>query len=127
MAVRVRQSYIQQQPELPQQQPGVQRQADIQKKKKPLKFFSAGEKFLFIVFTLILAAFAVSILHTQGDIQKVSMEIQSIEREITEINNNNVDLKVRVSELSTHQRIWEKAKELGLTLNEKNAKVVPGQ
>lgn len=127
MAVRVRQSYIQQQPELPQQQPGVQRQADIQKKKKSFKFFSAGEKFLFIVFALILASFAVSILHTQGDIQKVSMEIQSIEREITEINNNNVDLKVRVSELSTHQRIWEKAKELGLTLNEKNVKVVPGQ
>ena len=55
------------------------------------------------------------------------MEIQSIEREITEVNNNNVDLKVRVSELSTHERIWEKAEELGLTLNEKNVKVVPGE
>ncbi|MER2112842.1 MAG: cell division protein FtsL, partial [Solibacillus isronensis] len=32
-----------------------------------------------------------------------------------------------VSERSTHQRIWEKAKELGLTLNEKNVKVVPGE
>ena len=55
------------------------------------------------------------------------MEIQSIEREITEVNNNNVDLKVRVSELSTHERIWKKAEELGLTLNEKNVKVVPGE
>ena len=30
-------------------------------------------------------------------------------------NSENVDLKVRVSELSTYERIWEKAKELGLT------------
>ena len=127
MGVRVRQSYIQQQPELPNQQPGTQRQAETHQKNKQFKFFSAGEKFLFIVFALVLASFAISILHTQGDIQKVSMEIQSIEREITEINNNNVDLKVRVSELSNHKRIWEKAEELGLTLNEKNVKVVPGE
>ena len=126
MAVRVRQSYIQQQPELPEQQ---ERQLNlpVQPKKRKLGLFSVQEKFLFIVFALIVAAFAISILHTQGEIQSVSMEIQSIEREITEVNNNNVDLKVRVSELSTHERIWKKAEELGLTLNEKNVKVVPGE
>ncbi|MEK4698775.1 cell division protein FtsL [Solibacillus sp. FSL R7-0668] len=125
MAVRVRQTYIQQQPEVPEQQ---QRQIQQAEKKKPhVKFFTAGEKILFIIITVIVASFAISILHKQGEIQAVSMEIQSIEREITEINNNNVDLKVRVSELSTHERIWEKAKELGLTLNEKNVKVVPGE
>lgn len=126
MAVRARQPYIQQQPEFPQHQQQEQRQP-VQPKKRKLKFFSVQEKFLFIVFALIVASFAISILHTQGEIQSLSIEIQTIEREITEINNNNVDLKVQVSELSTHQRIWEKAKELGLTLNEKNVKVVPGE
>lgn len=126
MAVRARQPYIQQQPEFPQHQQQEQRQP-VQPKKRKLKFFSVQEKFLFIVFALIVASFAISILHTQGEIQTLSIEIQTIEREITEINNNNVDLKVQVSELSTHQRIWEKAKELGLTLNEKNVKVVPGE
>ena len=126
MAVRARQPYIQQQPEIPQHQQQEQRQS-VQPKKRKLKFFSVQEKFLFIVFALIVASFAISILHTQGEIQALSMEIQTIERNITEINNNNVDLKVQVSELSTHQRIWEKAKELGLTLNEKNVKVVPGE
>lgn len=125
MAVRVRQTYIQQQPEIPEQQ---QRQMQQAEKKKPrVRFFTAGEKILFIIFTVIVASFAISVLHKQGEIQSVSMEIQSIEREITEVNNNNVDLKVRVSELSTHERIWEKAEELGLTLNEKNVKVVPGE
>ena len=126
MALRARQVYIQQQPELPQHQQQEQRQPVIRKKPK-LKLFSAQEKFLFVIFTVIVAFFAVSILHTQGEIQTLSMEIQSIERDIAEVNNNNTDLKVQVSERSTHQRIWEKAKELGLTLNEKNVKVVPGE
>ena len=126
MALRARQVYIQQQPELPQHQQQEQRQPVIRKKPK-FKLFSVQEKFMFVIFTVIVASFAVSILHTQGEIQTLSMEIQSIERDITEVNNNNTDLKVQVSERSTHQRIWEKAKELGLTLNEKNVKVVPGE
>jgi cell division protein FtsL len=123
MAVRVRQTYIQQ-PQLPEQE---QTRLPVQPKKRKLRLFSVQEKALFIIFAMIVASFAVSILHTQGDIQTMSMEIQKIEKEITEANNNNVDLKVRVSELSTHERIWEKAKELGLTQNEKNVKVVPGE
>ncbi len=124
MAVRVRQTYTQHQPVLPEQE---QQRLPVQIKKKKLRLFSVREKFVFILFAIVVASFAVSILHTQGDIQSKSMEIQKIEREITEANNNNVDLKVRVSELSTHERIWEKAKELGLTQNEKNVKVVPGE
>lgn len=126
MAVRARQTYIQQQPELPQHQQQEQRLPVQPKKRKP-KYFSAQEKFLFLVLAIVVASFAISILHTQGEIQTLSMEIQKIERDITEVNNNNTDLKVQVSERSTHQRIWEKAKELGLTLNEKNVKVVPGE
>ena len=126
MALRARQVYVQQQPELPQHQQQEQR-PPVVRKKPTLKFFSVQEKFLFVIFTVIVASFAVSILHTQGEIQTLSMEIQSIERDIAEVNNNNTDLKVQVSERSTHQRIWEKAKELGLTLNEKNVKVVPGE
>ncbi|MEK4424328.1 cell division protein FtsL [Solibacillus sp. FSL K6-1523] len=123
MALRARQPYIQQ-PELPEKH---QRQQPVQPKKRKPDWFSKREKFLFVIFAVVVATFAVSILHTQGEIQTVSIEIQKIEKEITEINNDNVDLKVRVSELSTHERIWEKAKELGLTLNEKNVKVVPGE
>ena len=123
MAVRVRQTYIQQ-PQLPEQE---QTRLPVQPKKRKPRLFSVQEKVLFIIFAMVVASFAVSILHTQGDIQTMSMEIQKIEKEITEANNNNVDLKVRVSELSTHERIWEKAKELGLTQNEKNVKVVPGE
>ncbi|MEG0384258.1 cell division protein FtsL [Solibacillus cecembensis] len=123
MALRARQPYIQQ-PELPEKH---QQRQPVQPPKRRPDWFSKREKFLFLIFAVVVAMFAVSILHTQGEIQTVSIEIQKIEKEITGINNDNVDLKVRVSELSTHERIWEKAKELGLTLNEKNVKVVPGE
>lgn len=126
MAVRVRQSYIQ-----PQQQPQYEPQQPVVKpskeNKKRQKRFTLFEKCLFLLFIVVAAYFAVSILHTQGELQTMSMEIQKIETEIQEVSNQNVDLKVRVSELSTYDRIWEKAKELGLTLNENNVKVVPGQ
>ncbi len=126
MAVRVRQqSYIQQptMPEQPQHQPSPQKQ------KKPGRqpLITGKEKILYITFIMAVALFIVSLLHTQGQIQTTTMEIQKIESEVEEVAKQNEDLKVQVSELSTYERIWEKAKELGLTLNEKNVKVVPGE
>ena len=126
MAVRIRQqSYIQQpsMPEQPQHQSSPKKQKKVDK--SPL--ITRKEKVLYITFVIVVSLLAVSILHTQGQIQTTTIEIQKLESEIQAITKENVELKVQVSELSTYERIWEKAKELGLTLNEKNVKVVPGE
>lgn len=119
------QSYIQQ-PSMPEQ---PQHQSPLKKQKKvdrpPL--ITGKEKVLYITFVIAIALVAVSILHTRGQIQTTTIEIQKLESEIQGITKENVELKVQVSELSTYERIWEKAEELGLTLNEKNVKVVPGE
>ena len=123
MAVRVRQiSYVQQQPENPKQHSLNQQ---VRKRRKSV--FTSKEKVLYIAFIVVVAFMAVSILHKQSSIQQTSIEIQQFESEITEIQKENQDLKVQVSELSTYERIWEKAKALGLTLDENNVKVVPGE
>ncbi|SOB92382.1 cell division protein FtsL [Ureibacillus xyleni] len=123
MAVRVRQhSYIQQ-PVAPQQQQPSKKQK-VQKSKK---IITLKERLLYIAFVVVVAYLAVSILHKQSTIQQTTYEIQEVEKQIAEIEKQNVDLKVQVSELSTYERIWEKAKALGLTLNENNVKVVPGE
>lgn len=120
MAVRVRQQPYFQQPAVETQQPAV---ITEQKKSK----YTAKEKLMFVVFIAIVAFFAVAILHKQSSIHQTTIEIQQIEKKIADISKENGDLKVQVDELSTYERIIEKANALGLTLNEKNVKVVPGE
>ncbi len=126
MAVRVKQpDYIQQPvlPEQPQHQPSIKKS----KKTNKLKYITVTEKLLLLAFVVVFGVFAVMLLNTQGEIQTTTMEIQKLESEASEIAKQNIDLKVQVSELSTYERIWERAQALGLTLNEKNVKVVPSE
>ncbi|HWL27173.1 MAG TPA: cell division protein FtsL [Ureibacillus sp.] len=120
MAVRARQfqTYVEQ-PIVTQPKPTIK-----QAKRKQI---TAKEKVLYLAFVIVVSLLAVTILHKQSSIQQSTIEIQKIQSQITEISKQNVDLKVKVAELSTYDRIMEKAKSLGLTLNEKNVKVVPGE
>jgi cell division protein FtsL len=86
--------------------------------------FSGLEKIIFlaVVGTIIFGSMKVvgnyaAIYEVNKDIQKVKVSIESHEK-------MNSDIRLQVSELSTYERIWEKASQLGLTLNENNVKVV---
>ncbi|HSO58363.1 MAG TPA: cell division protein FtsL [Paenisporosarcina sp.] len=91
------------------------------------KILTKGEKVLFALFVSVVALFSVMILQTQASIYSSSQDIRSIEQQIDETKKQNTDLSIQVSELSTYERVWDKAKALGLKLNEKNVKVVHGQ
>ncbi|WP_432359493.1 cell division protein FtsL [Sporosarcina sp. UB5] len=95
--------------------------------RRPRKLFSAGEKFLFVLFAAVLVLFSTMILHTQAHINDTNKEVQKLNNDIVEISKQNTELSIQVSEKSTYEVIWNKAKELGLNLNEKNVKVVPGR
>ncbi|MEG0259858.1 MAG: FtsL-like putative cell division protein [Lysinibacillus sp.] len=120
MAVRVRkqQQHIQQPtaPPIPQ--------TPIKSRKKPNQKF---EKLMLISLVCVIAVLAVFVLNNQAAIQTTSMDIQKVEAEVEEITRQNIGLTVRVSELSTYDSIWKKAKELGLTQHVQNVKVVPGE
>ncbi|NYF24136.1 cell division protein FtsL [Sporosarcina sp. JAI121] len=105
-------------PEAPRKQPRI---------RPSRKVFSVGEKFLFVLFSTILVLFSTMILHTQAQINDTNREVQLIGNEITETSKQNMELSIQVKEKSTYERIWEKAKELGLNPNENNVKVVPGR
>ena len=94
--------------------------------KNPLKkaTFSPGEKILGFLFAVMMFIGAVQIISNQADIYKTNRDIQLTEASILEQQKVISDLEVQVSELSTYERIWEKAKVLGLELNENNVKVV---
>ncbi len=103
----------------------------VPKKQLPIqpvrKTISVGEKFLFVLFTIVVVSFATLILHTQAQINDANREVEMVGKEISELGKQNTELAIQVKEKSTYEVIWEKAKELGLNLNENNVKVVPGR
>lgn len=109
-------------------QPVVNPQPAVQPAIRPnRKIFTKGEKVLLVLFVSVFTLFSVIILQTQSSIHASNQDIQAIEYKIDETKKQNTDLSIQVSELSEYERVWEKAKSLGLKLNEKNVKVVPGQ
>ncbi|HLR10836.1 MAG TPA: cell division protein FtsL [Sporosarcina sp.] len=98
----------------------------IQKVKRK-KLFTTGEKMLFVMFASILTVFSVVLLHREGQINDVNREVQSITHQLEQTKKDHTELSIQVKEQSTYDKIWEKAKKLGLHLNEQNVKVVPGR
>jgi cell division protein FtsL len=123
MALRMRTQYVEQPLKQPVQQPKIERQPNVKKR----KIITKRERFVYLAFIVVAAVMAVMVLHKQGDIQTATIDIQKVETSITEVNRQNVDFKGQVSEKSTFERIMAKAKELGLTPDENNVKVVPGE
>lgn len=105
-------------PETPQRQ---------QSKNRRRKMFSPGEKFLYVIFASLFALVSSVLIQREGQLNDVNREVQAISHQIEQTTKQNTELSVQVKEQSTYDIIWERAKELGLNLNEKNVKVVPGR
>jgi cell division protein FtsL len=83
-----------------------------------------GEKLLMILVVGLFIIGAVNIVAKSYSVYQANIEIQKTEAKIEEQTKLNSDLHVQVEELSTYDRIWEKAKELGLELDQNNVKSV---
>ncbi|MEG9296558.1 cell division protein FtsL [Mangrovibacillus sp. Mu-81] len=93
-------------------------------RKEQRSVITPGEKILVAIFAVVFCFLAVQIVQTQAAIYDVNKEVQVMETAVEKQEKANNDLKLQISELSTYERILEKAKELGLNLKEKNVKVV---
>lgn len=83
-----------------------------------------GEKVLALLLGLGICLGSVHIISVEASVYSVNKEIQDLETVVVQQQNANNDLTIQVSQMSTYERIWAKAKELGLELNESNVKVV---
>jgi cell division protein FtsL len=104
-----------------QQQTTVKAPRKIFKQRKGL---SPGEKILGIVFGALVCIGSIQIISNQSAIYGINKEIQDIQVAVGIQQKSNSDLSIQVSELSQYDRIKEKAKALGLQLNDQNVKVV---
>ncbi|MGM7720267.1 cell division protein FtsL [uncultured Metabacillus sp.] len=111
---------LEQQRQEQQQQQRVQEPIIIKRRAS----VTPGEKFLIALFIGLLVFGAVTIITKSYTVYQTNIEIQKTEAKIEKQTKLNSDLHVQVEELSTYERIWEKAKELGLTLDQNNVKSV---
>jgi cell division protein FtsL len=108
-----------------QQEQHIQKTLQAPKKvQKQKKWLSPGEKILGIAFGAVVCFGSVHIISNQSSIYELNKEIQDTQIMIQEQQKSNSDLTVQVSELSQYDRIKEKARALGLELNDQNVKVV---
>lgn len=111
-----------------QEQRQVQKQVQLPETGKKNRFgLSPGEKILGVAFCAALCFGATHIISNQAAIYEINKDIQETSTLIQSQQKVNADLGMQVEELSTYERIWAKAKALGLKLNENNVKVVQDQ
>lgn len=83
-----------------------------------------GEKLLLLLFVSLFVIGAVKIVTNSYTVYQANIEFQKTEAKIEKQMKLNSDLKVQVEELSTYDRMLEKAKSLGLTLDSDNVKSI---
>lgn len=109
---------------LRQEQQTQQTQQAPKKVRKQKRWLSPGEKILGIAFGAVVCFGSVHIISNQSSIYELNKEIQDTQAMIQEQQKSNSDLTIQVSELSQYDRIKDKARALGLELNDQNVKVV---
>lgn len=93
-------------------------------KQEKKRWFTPGEKIIFLAFALLICFMGAKVVSTQAALYEINKDIQDVELKVKEQQKVNRDLEVQVSEESTYEKIWKRAKELGLDLSEQNIKVV---
>jgi cell division protein FtsL len=86
--------------------------------------FSGLEKIIFLAIVATVIFGSMKVIGNYASIYEVNKNIQEVKVNIDNHEKMNSDIRLQVSELSTYERIWEKASQLGLTLNENNVKIV---
>ncbi|GGI14434.1 cell division protein FtsL [Gottfriedia solisilvae] len=89
---------------------------------KKLSKVTPIEKFLYVSFIFACFFIGTKIVKTQAAIFDTNIKIQQVKNEVAKEKQHNSELKMKIDELSTYDRIWQKAKELGLKIDSNNVK-----
>lgn len=82
------------------------------------------ETMIYIALIFVIAVAAVFVLSLRMEAYQLQSEITNIESEIATTNGEIDELTTEVTHLASYDRIYEKAGELGLELDNGNVKVV---
>ena len=83
-----------------------------------------GETIIYVALMIMITVAAVFVLSSKMEAYELQSEITNIESEIATKNGEIDELNTEVTHLASYDRIYEKAGELGLDLDNGNVKVV---
>ncbi|WP_462420421.1 cell division protein FtsL [Salinicoccus sp. Marseille-QA3877] len=93
-------------------------------KKSKVVGIKRGEALVYVMLMIMITIAAVFVLSSKMEAYKMQSEITNIESEIATKNGEIDELNTEVTHLASYDRIYEKAAELGLDLDNSNVKVV---
>lgn len=84
-----------------------------------------GETILLSLLAIVFFLASIFVISNYATIQSLNRDVHVLQSDVENKTQTNEDLQLQVTELSDPERIMSIAKEeLGLTLNEKNVKVI---
>lgn len=107
----------------PNDQSRVKSNPETRKKSKVVGI-KRGEAIVYLTLMIMITIAAVFVLSSKMEAYELQSEITNIESEIATKNGEIDELNTEVTHLASYDRIYEKAAELGLDLDNSNVKVV---
>ena len=83
-----------------------------------------GEKFIYAIIFLLLIAVPVANVFTKALLSESNIQVEQLKNKINNQENLNESLSMQINELASLDKIEEVAKNIGLSYNNDNIKIV---
>ncbi|MCU5745716.1 cell division protein FtsL [Staphylococcus sp. SQ8-PEA] len=109
---------------VPEQQPEPNKKADQSVKRKVIVKLTKFEKMLYIGLITVIAFVSIYMLSLKMDAYDTHGKIADLDHKIEKQASENSAIESEIKKNSSYQRIYDKAKEQGMSLKNDNVKVV---
>ena len=94
------------------------------KTKKNKRFFSKFERIMYKLCIVIIIVLIVGIVCGQTTLAKINLEVQKLNKKVSDQENINESLSIKIDEMTSLDNIQEISKEYGLSYNSENIKTI---
>ena len=108
---------------IPKEQPKTQTETKTVTKKVVVQL-TRFEKFLYITLVTAIAVLAIYMLSLKMDAYDTNDKIAELDQKIEQQSNENNAIQSEIKKNSSYERIYDKAKKQGMSLENDNVKVV---
>lgn len=96
----------------------------MKKNKKKRVKYAKGEKLIYGLLILVIMVSPIMIVFSKATLSKTNISLKRMENKIVQKRNENESLSMKIDELASLDKIQGLAKNLGLSYNNNNIKVI---